>query len=583
MRYLRRAFRIVLTAFLPAVLPEVWAQTAKNPAFSYTTLMKPGFQPIVGDIQWMPDGRLLVMTMIMKSHDHVSGPSNLLLLDGVLKGGADAVTVKTYATGFYTPQGLAVVDGQVYVLDNREGIIKLTDADRNDAAEARSVIWSEGIKTPDRKWSGGLVYRDGFFYVPISTRIIPGGRSDPTQGKWNGTVAKISLDGRTAEIHAGGIRNSNGISWAPDGSLLVSDNQGDWTPVSRLNEIRPGGFYGHETTAFDTQPLSPPILWLPHGEVANSPSNSIFLRQGPYAGQMLMGEVTQQRILRANLERVNGRLQGCVFHFAGNMPAGVQRLLLAPDNSGSIILAGVGGDGGWTFKEPWYDLQRLTPAASVPFDMLAVRSLGPTSMEVEFTKPIAAADAVPARFTVSTYRYQPTVNYGGGKLETKNASSGVTVSSASLSSDGRKVLLNITGLQTGRVVQLKLVNMKSATGETPFAVDAYYTLNSFGPGQAMPMDPVNAAPGRTPSAAASWSIRSLGTEALVHPPLAGPFTLRVLTSDGRTLGAYESLKRGTAWECRLPLAGLRAGSLLLLEARGARGSARAKWIIPQAG
>src|SRR5690606_33474023 len=103
--------------------------------------------------------------------------------------------------------------------------------------------------------------------------------------------------------------------------------------------------------------------------------------------QALIGEVTNQRILRANLEKVGGRLQGAVFHFASNMPAGVQRLLLAPDTSGSIIVAGIGGDGGWTFKTPWYDLERLDPTPTVPFEMLAVRSLGQASMEVEFTKP----------------------------------------------------------------------------------------------------------------------------------------------------------------------------------------------------
>jgi glucose/arabinose dehydrogenase len=581
MRSKSRAAWFALQAILLATLPA-GSQTAKNPAFTYTSLMKSGLQPIVGDIEWMPDGRLLVMTMVMKGHDHVSGPSNLLLLDGVLKGGPEAVTVKTYATGFYTPLGLEVVNGQVYVLDNKEGILKLTDADKDDVAEARSVVWSEGIKTADRKWSGGLVSREGFFFVPISTRIVPGGRSDPTQGKWNGTVAKVSFDGKTAEIHAGGLRNSNGISWAPDGSLLVSDNQGDWTPVSRLNEIFPGEFYGHKTTAFDTKPMTPPILWLPQGELANSPSTSVFLERGPYAGQMLIGEVTNQRILRANLERVAGRLQGCVFHFAGNMPAGVQRMLLAPDNSGSIILAGVGGDGGWTFKTPWYDLERLTPSANVPFDMLAVRSLGPASMEVEFTKPIAAADAVPARFSVSTWRYQPTEDYGGPKLDVKNATSGVAVSKVTLSADGKKALLDITGLQAGRVVQIKLVNMKSATGEAPFAVDAYYTLNSFGPGTAMPAVPVSTAPGRSSFSVqrGPWALRNLGSEALVRPPLAEAFTLRILSPEGRVLGTYASRQEGGAWECRVPLAGLRDGRVVLLEARGARGTVRTKWILP---
>lgn len=548
------------------------SQTGRHPAYSYTTLMKPGFQPIVGDIKWMPDGKLLVMTMIMKSHDHVSGPSDLLILDGVLKGTANDVTMKTYASGFHTPLGLEVVDGVVYALDNKEGVLKLIDANQDGVAESRSAVWTEGIKNSDRKWSGGLAFKDGFFYVPISTRIITG-RSDPVQGKWNGTIAKISLDGRTAEVHAGGLRNVNGISWGPGGEMLVSDNQGDWVPTSRLNEVRPGEFFGHKNTAFDTKPMTPPVLWLPHGEMSNSPSNIIFLDKGPYKGQALLGEVTHQRILRANLEKVGGRLQGAVFPFASNMPAGVQRLLPAPDTSGSIIVAGVGGDGGWTFKEPWYDLQRLTPTTVTPFEMLAIRSMGATTMEVEFTKPIAAADAVPARFQMSQWWYEPTTNYGGAKKDVRTLS----ISSVTPSADGRKVTLTVAGLLTNRVVQIKLVNMKSRDGETPYAVDGYYTLNAFGPGQAPTAIPNSAS--RT-ARKSPWDIRSLGHDALVRPPLDGAFTLRVITPDGRVRGTYAAIRGGEGWECRLPLHGIRSGSLLLLEARNAHGNSMTKWISP---
>lgn len=556
----------------------VQAQVKMHPAYSATSLMKTDFKPIVGDIDWLPDGRLLVMTMVMKSHDHVSGPSDLYILDGVLKGGADAVTVKKYASGFYTPQGVKVVDGQVYVLDNKEGIIRLTDADKDDVAEARAVVWSEGIKSVDRKWSGGLAFKDGFFYIPISTRIVPGGRSDATQGKWNGTVAKVARDGGTSEVYAGGIRNANGISWGPGGELLVSDNQGDWTPASRLNEIRQGEFYGHKTTAFDTKAMTHPVFWTPHGEVANSPSNVIFLSQGPYKGQMLMGEVTNQAIVRANVERVDGRLQGCVFPFATNMPAGVQRLLEAKDGSGSIIVAGVGGDGGWTFKEPWYDLERLTPTTTVPFEMLAVRSLGSASLEVEFTKPIAAAEAVPARFSVSSFWYEPTAAYGGAKKEPKTLS----ITGASLSPDGKRVTLAVSGLQTKRVLQIKLVNLRSAAGDTPYATDGWYTLNAFGPGEQLSTGVGGGAAAMAGESPVSWGIRTFGNEAQVRPPMAGPFTLRLLSVDGRILGTYSSRLDGGIWECRLPLTGAGTGSknLLFLEARGAQGSSRTRWIAP---
>lgn len=563
---LRRAIAFAVAAAVSAA-----AAPGRHPAYTFTSLMKPGLQPIVGDIDWMPDGKLALLTMVMKSHDHVSGPSDLLLLDGVLKGGPEAVTIRKYASGFYTPQGIRVVDGQVYVLDNRDGLLRLVDADGDGAAEGRTVIWSEGIQSADRKWSGGLAYKDGQFYVPISVRVITGGRSEAQQAPWRGVVAKIPREGGKAENFIGGLRNSNGIGWGPGGELFVTDNQGDWLPASKVVEARAGEFHGHAGTAFADKPMVQPVLWLPQGEVANSPSNTIILRNGPYKGQMLIGEVTQQRILRASLEKVRNRLQGCAFPFAWDMPAGVNRLLEAPDGSGVLIVAGVGGDGGWTFKEPWYDLERMTPTAVVPFEMFAVRSLGASTLEVEFTQPIAAADAVPSRFLVRQWRYQPTAAYGGPKLDNV----ALTVRSVSLSADGRKATLDLAGLAAGRVVHLKLEGLLSKAGEQPYAVDAFCTLNAFGPADA----PVIT--GNLPARAdAPWTYRFQGTEAWARPPLDGPFTLRLLAPDGRELGRSAARRDAEGWLAPVPPGGGEGAGVLLLEARNAREAARAKWIRP---
>jgi hypothetical protein len=276
-------------------------------------------------------------------------------------------------------------------------------------------------------------------------------------------------------VGSGGL---NGMGLGPEGEILVSDNQGDWLPSSKIMEIRQGEFFGHKGTPFDTKPETKPVAWLPHGDVANSPGSPLFLKKGPYAGQWLIAEVTQQRILRMFTEKVAGRLQGSVFFHSWDMPAGVNRLIDSPD--GTIILGGVGGDGGWTFKTPWYDLEKMTPTDKIPFEMKAVRSLSSSSMEVEFTKPITAAMATPAKFQVRQWGYTPTANYGGPKI----GEVGLTVSSANLSGDGLKVVLNMQGLKTGQVVRIRLSGVRSAADEATWHNDAYYTLNAFGPGEA---------------------------------------------------------------------------------------------------
>src|SRR5688572_25124541 len=137
---------LAAVAVMAAMVFPQTAPAGRHPAYSFINLMTPAFKPIVGDMAWMPDGRLAMVTLVMKNHDHLTGPSDAYLLDGVLKGTAADVTVKKYATGFYTPLGLRVVDGNVYILDNKEGILKLIDADRNDSAESRTVLYSNGIK-----------------------------------------------------------------------------------------------------------------------------------------------------------------------------------------------------------------------------------------------------------------------------------------------------------------------------------------------------------------------------------------------------------------------------------------------------
>lgn len=456
------------------------AAPGRHPAYAFTSLLKPDFQPIVGAMDWMPDGKLALATLVMKDHDPFSGPSDVFILDGALKDPAASVTARKYASGFYTPLGLKVVDGIVYVLDNKQGLLKLVDADKDGFAEGKVAIWEKGIKESDRKWAGGLEYAAGFFYAAIGAWLPAngGGSSGSPQPAWRGTLLKIARDGSQGEPILGGLRNPNGIAMAPGGGFFITDNQGSWLPASKVIHALPGEFHGHAETPFADRPVTPPLAWLPHGELARSPSTPVLLSHGPYSGHMLVGEVTNQAIFRLSLEKVGGRLQGCAFPFAWDMPAGVNRMLSSPD--GTILVGGAGGTGGWTFKEPWYDLERMVPTGETAFEMFAVRSLGPKSVELEFTRPLAADMAAPAHFQARQWRYAPTSAYGGPKVD----DAAVPVASVRLSPDGLRAVLELTGLKTGHVLSLRLKDVKSKSGEIPWATDAYYTLNAFGPADA---------------------------------------------------------------------------------------------------
>ena len=64
----------------------------------------------------------------------------------------------------------------------------------------------------------------------------------------HGTLIKVSADGSKSDIIATGFRAANGVCINPDGSFIVTDQQGYWNPMNRINWVEVDGkekFYGN--------------------------------------------------------------------------------------------------------------------------------------------------------------------------------------------------------------------------------------------------------------------------------------------------------------------------------------------------
>jgi hypothetical protein len=563
-------------ALLPLLgsLAPVQAAQSTHPGYLASSLLPPGFQPSVGGLAWWPDGRLAVLTLLIKDHDHVAGPSDLYLLGNVLNGNAGAITLKKYATGFHIPLGLEVVDGKAYVLDNRDGFYRLDPIEGKTDTAKLTLLTDKGVKGTDRKWAAGFGYNkaDGHFYFGIGVFMVPGGNDGSPQPANRGTIVKVSKDGSTFEPIVGGLRQPNGIAFDADGELFTSDNQGSWTPAGKVLWGKPNTFYGHPETPLDNLPVTPPTLWMPHGEMGNSPSQMVELKHPPYAGQFLMGEVTARFLSRVGLEKVGGAWQGVCFKHSWNFPSGPNRLLMAPD--GSIIVGSAGGNGGWVSSDQYWDLQRLAPTAVVPFEPLMIRSKGATSMEIEFTHPVAASSVTAANFRASQWDYTPTSAYGGPKTN----SSTPTVSAAALSGDGKKVTLTLSGLKEKFVVAITMSNIKSATGENLWTNVGYYTCNKFGPGTDHVLGggvPISARPEER---ARDWSVRPGAPGTLnVQAPGSGNFVFTLSDARGRVI----SRGTGKAGQAVQSIGlGAPTGGIFFWEGRGPTGFARGKIVLP---
>ncbi|TDC38475.1 DUF1080 domain-containing protein [Micromonospora sp. 15K316] len=465
-----------------------------HPGYTLTDLRPEGFQPQVTGMAFMPGGDLVVSTW--GGTDNTTG--EIYLIDGATgQTGPEQVTYRRFAEGLREPQGVAVVDGTVYVSQKHE-LTALRDTDGDGVADTRRTVatwpWGQNF----HEFAFGLLYRDGYFHLNLSVAIDLGGATTVPQPAPNrGTSIKVNAKTGKITYVAGGLRTPNGIGWGPRGEVLVTDNQGGWLPASKLVEIKQGAFYNHYTTPsgpFDDEPVTRPIVWLPQNEIGNSPSTPVLLKKGPYAGQLVVGDVTYGGLQRVFLEKVEGQYQGAVFRHTQGLEAGVNEVTLGPD--GAIYLGGLGAGGNWGQEGKLsYGLQKLTPNGTSVFEVKRMRA-SHVGFELEYTEPLSAETAqdLADAYQVTQWRYGATSQYGGPKLDLET----LDVTKAELSADRRTVKLRIPGLKENRVVHVRSPRpFSSADGEELWNTEAWYTLNEI-PGRVVqPQTFFEAEEGRT--------------------------------------------------------------------------------------
>ncbi|MDO3385350.1 DUF1080 domain-containing protein [Gilvimarinus sp. SDUM040013] len=444
-----------------------------HPSFDLHQARPEAFEPMVGGLDHLPDGRLVVSTW---------DPEGSVYIVSNWDAPADQINVKRIARGLAEPLGLKVVDGDIYVLQKQE-LTKLVDLNGDEIVDEYQLVANDWSVTSNfHEFAFGLEYQDGYFYGALATAILPGGASADPQAPDRGHAIKINKDTGKVETIASGLRTPNGIGFGIDGGLFTADNQGDWVPSSKIIELTEGAWYGSRSVDFEgtanlTETL--PVVWLPQDEIGNSPGEPAPLNIGPYQNQMIHGEVTHGGIKRVFAERVNGRLQGAVFRFTQGLEAGVNRLQWAPD--GSLIIGGVGNPGNWAHSgKKWYGLQRMAYNGETTFEMLSV-SARSDGFEITFTEPVATGQNITADdFEVIQWRYEPTSEYGGPKLD----KGPLEVEAFALSADRTKAQFKLAGLQENHMVYFRVKrSFVSENDNELWTTEAWYTLNAIPEGK----------------------------------------------------------------------------------------------------
>lgn len=395
---------------------------------------------------------------------------------------------EVFASGLHEPLGLQVINSHEMLVMQLPELTLVKDTDRDGKADSYQTIYDGfGMTGNYHEFAYGPVQDEqGNLYVALNASSSGGGIAEETRGDirmlgksktskamfsvvpYRGWVLKIDPDYRVTPL-ASGLRSPNGMVIDGEGRLLITENQGDWVGSSALYHIQQGKFYGQPASlvwdeewdrgspfdlpvaVLDSLREKPAIIF-PHDILANSPSQPVLIHEHPqlqvFDRQMIVGEMSSERLVRVMLEEVNGVIQGAatVFIEGNGLRKGNNRLAFAPDGELWIGQA----DHGWLGDR---GIQRISFTGKIPFDIRQVH-LQADGFELEFTKPISRSDSLfsDSAWRVHRYRYHYHEKYGSPQVDVRE----IPLKQPRLSSDGRQIKLPMDDLEAGFVYEFTL-------------------------------------------------------------------------------------------------------------------------------
>ena len=413
-----------------------------------------------------------------------------------------------FADGLHESLGLWIDQkkGEVFVMQRPE-LTKLVDTDKDGQADLYQTVnagW--GLTDNYHEYSFGPV-RDskGNFYGTLNTSLSwPGWAGsdkrdkarvhDSKMGraaKYRGWSFQITPQGKFVPYSLG-MRSPAGIGINGKDEIFYTDNQGDWNETSTLHHVVQGRFHGHPSSYFDHPKYigkdlnkisiedyrklrARPAVFIPHGELANSPGEPVFDtthgKFGPFAGQIILGDQTRSNLMRIHLERVGGEYQGMVVNFISPLQTGCIRGVFADDGT---FWVGQTGRGWGSVGGKQFGLERVRWDRTVHPMAIHHISLTKTGFDVHFTLPLDPGEGAKAdNYDILEYEYQYRPQYGSPKSKQKK----MKPTSVTLSKD-RKVAHLTVPLNAEKIYQFNLNgNLKSYAGAGIANRVAWYTAN----------------------------------------------------------------------------------------------------------
>lgn len=386
-----------------------------------------------------------------------------------------SLTWRRIANGLFQPLGLKIVDQQIYVTC-RDQIAVLRDLNKDGETDYVECFNSDHQVTEHfHEFAMGLqTDAEGNFYYAKSAR-----HALPAVVPQHGTLLRVSRDGTQTEIIANGFRAANGVCLNPDGTFVVTDQEGHWNPKNRINWVVPpksgqkprfyGNMFGyHDVTDTSDSAMEPPLCWITN-EFDRSPAELLWVtsdKWGPLNGSLLNLSYGYGKVFVVPFEKLRppegqsgerpfARVQGGLCELPlPTFPTGIMRGRFHPLD-GQLYTCGMfAWAGNATQPGGFYRIRATGQPVHLPIGLKAQKS----GMRIDFSgalDPAVARD--PSRYTVRTWSLKRTADYGSRHYDEKT----LVCQSAKLSDDGRSVTLELPGIQPtwGMSIEFKLKGM----------------------------------------------------------------------------------------------------------------------------
>ena len=212
-----------------------------------------------------------------------------------------------------------------------------------------------------------------------------------------------------------------------------------------------------------------PALYLPYREMGMSCTQPLWDttegKFGPFAGDVLIGDVNTPMINRGTLEKVDGQYQGAIYHLINDkiLGGGSNRLLF--DEKGRLWVGQTAR--GWATGQG-LKLVEWNKTTAMNYDEISLTKDG---FKITWTQPVDP-DTI-QKLKLSSWVFQYTGDYSAKRekpLEHK-------ILSAKMGADNKTIEVVVEGLEADRVVQVEDAGVLSTSGEAVQFGKAFYTLN----------------------------------------------------------------------------------------------------------